>query len=207
MKTIKLKLQNTSTIEAISHQSFEEHDINNDLKIYSLIFDDLVSLLNVDYPDLALWGTRFIPQRDMRISSAISITPEDDKNIDHNLLLVGNIEDNLIYLTGVIAHEMRHFWQKRHYLKKFFNESNDYGSSTNFMEDAAEIDADAFGFIYMAKKFNISIEEAAEILCPYEKTNNNSAYQKRINLAHKLLDEFKPRQKLRNKILRKLGIR
>ena len=209
MKIINIKLKNSipENVDAISHISILNKDAyiqdKDHLKFYQLC-NHFAKALKVDVPDITFCNGSpvhdyLLLRPNGSLNSAISITPQDDENLKHNLLVISDLHFKTFeILFGIMAHEFRHFWQKKYNYNYYFNSYN------NNIEDRAEIDADAFAIAAMSANFQITLEEAASIICSYEKNYNPDLFGKKINEAQFFLKKNKsPFQKIKKFFRRK----
>lgn len=152
-----------------------------------------------------------VPCPDIGLSNAITVVNEftgilceeyaaysyhinDFPQLHNSLILVSlrlfdetyasNITTNIeLYRVGVLAHEIRHIWQKKYDPEIVKNYAQGYVDS---LFNPAEVDADGFGIWFLSNFFNISHENAASILCASEKIYHPKAYTYRLKKAKEL---------------------
>lgn len=150
----------------------------------------ICSLLQVSLPDLSILDS--IRQVDpltglMTEEVGRSITTEEDPNLKNNIVIISLEHDDPLYLTAIMAHEVRHFWQKKYRPNMSGQNAMGYGNS---LVSEAEIDADGFAIWYLSKYASMHIEKAAGIVCPEEKKHEPKAYFKRIEKANEIAAEM-----------------
>lgn len=180
--------------------------------IYNLI-KHMSELLNIPCPYIGLSKAIILQNEyDGSISemAAMSYHAEDYPELDNSIVQLSLNLFEPDYMTGVIAHELRHIYQKIYTPDLLTKYAQGYGES---LYNPAEIDADAFGIWYLKTCPGGSYEKAASILCPEELINDPKAVQLRIEKAKKIADELEQQRihqksilnKLKNYIYLKLG--
>lgn len=160
--------------------------LDPDYKTYINLFqiaESISNFLQVPCPDIALTDKWLLVPNIFgdTILSAYSYHPEDLPNLKNSIILFSKCGlDSTAYTIGVMAHEIRHIWQKKYLPELVKKHAQGYTAS---LSNLAEIDADGFGIWYLSVKQDISYEEAASILCPTEKKYNPKEYTSRIEKA------------------------
>ena len=100
--------------------------------------------------------------------------PENRIAISKNDVLSGR-EFTDTELISLLAHEMRHYWQKAFHYDQYFG----YDIQTvDSLDDEAEIDADAFSFLYVSSRMNCTINDM-NIVGRFNFINDNGMRYKR----------------------------
>lgn len=168
----------------ISQQSYEDYS-----RLFGIL-DSISDILKIEVPDLAITNTltAIRPSDGSPYEmSAMVFHPEDIKELSNNLIVLSRKCAKLFYTTGVLAHELRHIYQKKYNPSIVETYAQGYIES---LEDEAEIDADAFGIWYLAHTYKISLHKAGSILCPKEKLCNPDSYSHRIERAKEIILEM-----------------
>ena len=165
----------------------------------------LSSLLKITLPDIAL-GSRVISinekSGELSLMDSIMYTPEDFPVLKNNLIYLGIFENAMIphepqkefnsgevlKLCGILAHELRHIWQRKYHKQQFIKGANGMAES---LHDEWEIDADAFAIASLVVYADMSYEEAGEAVCPEEKRIYPDAYKERIDRVSKYVSDIK----------------
>ena len=154
------------------------------------ILDSISNILKIEVPDLAVTNSltmKSTKNGSLHEMSAMVFHPEDIKELSNNLIVLSRKCAKLFYTTGVLAHELRHIYQKKYNPSVVETYAQGYIES---LEDEAEIDADAFGIWYLAHTYKISLHKAGSILCPKEKLCNPDSYSNRIERAKEIILEM-----------------
>lgn len=159
----------------------------NKKRFYRDLFSHLKQLstaLQVPCPYLGLAKHLHYHQPDGSISiqDARCYTPKDIPTLQNNLILISEDTFNEEKIIGILAHEMRHIWQENYGL---YNQQQALGF-LDTLTNPAEIDADGFGILYLSHQCQLSLDEAASILCPVEKKEYPDAYSIRLEFAKHL---------------------
>ena len=144
---------------------------------------EIASLLHIACPDIVIknkidfWHGPFIESQLGRL-----ITPTDDPALRRPLIVLSKKYINEPYLLeGTIAHELRHLWQYQDTPEISLNHA--VGLIESLM-NKNEIDADAFSIWYLNRKYSLSLEKAASIMCPAEHAKFPVVFYKRIENAN-----------------------
>lgn len=150
------------------------------------IADSISSFLDVPCPDIALAPMiRVKNTYDESISeeAAYGYHPEDFPHLRNSILLFSMKLLDPNYTIGVMAHELRHIWQKKYKPELAKTHAQGY---TDSLSNPAEIDADAFGIWVLSLNQGITYSKAGSILCPTEKKYNPTEYSYRIEKAKEI---------------------
>ena len=133
--------------------------ISNLLKIKCPVFS-----LEKDEPEK--WKARGL------ISAAITYNPKDILRLYNaiSLLKIRNFlivvfQANIYYgtwLTGLVAHELRHVWQQTYHIDIYNKHASSYDDA---LFNLSEIDADAFAIWYLSVVKDCSLAQALSLYC------------------------------------------
>ncbi len=158
-------------------------------EIYKSLFtyvEALAKELDVECPALSIRQSIILMDPKTKLLSkqaAFSYSKHQYPNLERTVILLAfdDMGDSDIYLKGVLAHELRHMWQDKNKPEIRVKNASGYWES---LTDEAEIDADAYAINFIASNFLAwDFENAADILCPYEKEHNPEAYTQRLERA------------------------
>lgn len=152
--------------------------------------DHISGQLNIPCPDIG-----YVPKIHCHNIEAGTIseqfgktyTTDDIPELSNNFIIISFQMINYERLVGVLAHEMRHIWQH------IYNPTINHYPAQGFMEaltHPAEIDADGYAIYYMSQKLNITLNNAAEIICPEECQHYPDDYIIRIKKATEIKDNM-----------------
>lgn len=166
----------------IANLSFNDKDFYKDCYAVS---DHICTQLNIQNPDIAFSGKlrRKGTNENESILGGYLWMPEDVPGLKKPLIIVSLENYALNRFIGSLAHEHRHLWQ--HIYEPAMNKHPAAGF-TESLAHPAEIDADGYAIWYVSNYFGISIEKAAEILCPEEKRTYPEAFKIRILKAREI---------------------
>ena len=177
--------------EAANDMADPDHEIYMDL---FQLAEHISLILQIPCPAFSLQGTMLLPNPvDGTLSKEAAYTyhPEDIPTLKTPIVALSMELFDQIYTTGVIAHELRHIWQKKYYPDIAKTYARGYLDS---LMDPAEIDADGFGIWYLSTCPGMDLEKAAAILCPNEKTHHHKAYLLRMEEAKKFQAFYESQQ-------------
>ncbi len=167
-------------LKAYEEKEIEDIEDIGEKELLSFIFTVINQCLSIlgltknDIPNVALSGIGMG-------QIGLSLTPLEMNTLKDNLIILDiqtifeAVKKNWVLLAGVIAHEMLHFYQKKHN-----GLPSNYAKGIAADKDPLEIKADAFGIWFMCQIWDISEEEATAILCD---KLSEKWYNERIQLA------------------------
>ena len=166
-----------------------------DYKTYMSLFqiaESISTFLQVPCPDIAL--APIIHEQNLYDGSiseeaAYGYHPENFPHIHNSIILFSMRLLDPTYTIGVMAHEIRHIWQKKYQPEIVKKHAQGY---TDSLSNPAEIDADGFGIWFLSVNLDMSYEKAGSILCPTEKKCNPKAYTYRIEKAKEFQTIYAP---------------
>lgn len=154
------------------------------------IADRIASQLQVPCPDIGFMPC--IHQQDLATSSiseqgAKSYTTNDFPELTNNLIVISAQYPYHEILVGILAHEIRHIWQHI-----YVPDINQYPAQGFFqsLTHPAEIDADGYAICYISQELNITLNNAAEIICREECQHYPDDYIIRIKKATEIKDNM-----------------
>lgn len=135
-------------------------------KQVSNILEPMCEELNLQKPDISVEDK--IPYTDIKKGKIIYIPAmtylkELIPGLSNNQIVVAK-EYDLLRLTGIIAHEVRHIWQSENRTLMCHNPIYSIGQTLN---DPAETDADAYAVYFLMIHYGISFENAAKVVFPH----------------------------------------
>lgn len=184
MKTVLIKGK------TLRISSIEDYITDKDsLGIYSYkTANNICKQLNIQCPYISLVNN--LVREEGTVLGGITYTPKDLKGLDNNLVIMSTNDYNPYQFTGTLAHEMRHIYQAK------FNPEINKKTAKGFkdaLNHPAEIDADGYGIWYISNVYHMTIEKAAEYMCPEEKKKYPNALKKRIDKAYEIKAEMDAR--------------
>ncbi len=162
-------------------------NMNEFYKYVFTVSSDICSQLEIPTPDIALYRCLRRKYKPDNIIGGFCYTPDDDPNLETPMLLISYEIENIAIILGIIAHEHRHIWQYYHAKNLNAHHANGFDEST---EHPAEIDADGYAIYFVSNYYGISMDEAANFICPEEKKKYPAAYSSRLAKAHELKSFF-----------------
>lgn len=189
----EILIPNLGNISYFTKSEIPSLTYESDYKMICQLFDmteHISKFLNVPCPYISL--ASFITLRNDKDGSlhdmaAMTFHPEDVPGLDNTILQFSLKLLNGAYTTGVIAHELRHIYQKKYAPEIIKEYAQGFKES---LTNPAEIDADAFAIWYLSTKPKMSLEKAASIMCPSEKKHVPEAYFLRIEKAKNIALEM-----------------
>lgn len=189
--------KDTNNIEKYIYYAQDEFATSNDLdnddkEDYSLCYkvaETISNNLKIKCPDLALYDVSLI-RPDGTILGGFSIGANDRLlSPDKDLILISmkNCKYNEKRIVGTLAHELRHTWQHTYNCKFRSQVADGFNES---LDNPEEIDADGYAILYLSQSYNVTLDEAASIICPTEKIEHPTAYGKRLSRAKELQSEI-----------------
>ena len=172
------------------NECYEGLDI---IEICSEVFKvvgSVCSRLHVPYPDITFTDTIAcisIYDGSLTEKSAMTYLKKDHPELENDVIQIALKHLEPLYISGVIAHEIRHLYQNIYDPDINAEYAQSY---TDSLRHPAEIDADAFAIWYLAGGAHISYEAAADIICPVEKEHDPEFFHKRIEAATKIPKEL-----------------
>lgn len=155
-------------------------------KIYNIA--ELISLeLEIKCPDIFI-TTGALQARTGNFLQGYLPNVENCSLFEKRIVLLSTLNINENELIAVLAHEMRHIWQQEY--KKLDNANEKVSGGENILNNKAEIDADGYSIYYLSSRLKISIEEAANIACKYEKQVSLKWYKIRIEKAKEIKNYY-----------------
>lgn len=156
---------------------------------------NVCTLLNTDVPNIAIGNIMPSINPDTGEVSeqmAKTWTLEDLPSLDKPLIYIGvkypngkPLEDNIL-LAGVIAHEIRHLWQKKYHASEYAEIAKGF---TDSLYNPAEIDADAFAIAYVAH--GSDMEKVGQHICKNEYEKYPCAFDDRLKKANEIIADMK----------------
>lgn len=156
---------------------------------------NVCTLLSIDVPNIAIGNIMSSINPDTgEISArmATTWTPEDLPALDMPLIYIGVAYPNgkplkdKVLLSGVVAHEIRHLWQKKYHESDYAKIAKGFIDS---LDNPAEIDADAFAIAYVSNGANMV--EVAQHICKNEFETYPCALDVRLKKANEILSDIK----------------
>ena len=179
-----------------------EEIINHQKEPLFVFVIKICAKLDIEIPNIGFCDTMIsINPDDMTQTGQLAITwmPEDIPGLDKPLVYLcrnypngEQIKDHILF-AGVIAHELRHIWQKTHHSIAYSENSKGYAES---LYSPAEIDADAFAIAFMSE--GTDMLNIGKHICKMEYRNNPDAFALRMDRAAKIIaadKKDKPPQK------------
>lgn len=164
----------------------DPHNAREDYKNVFTVTEFMCKQLKIPCPDIAIvYKLNCIDYKANEYLGAYLYTTQDIPALKNNLILfnVSSPGENDFRLTGTFAHEMRHIWQYKYHPTMNTSHANGFMES---LTHPGEIDADGYAIYYLAKATGISMNDAADIMCPEERKNYPEAYTKRLEKAKEI---------------------
>lgn len=186
-----VKIKGMNEIEYFPYSDLNQVESEHNRAIYEEFYRTLRPLcrmLHVELPDLAILDSiRYVNPLTGQMTQEVgrSITTQEEPALSNNIIIVSLEFKSPEYITAILAHEVRHFWQKKYHPEEYSEVAMGYGDS---LLNHAEIDADGFAIYYIAKYAPMYIEKAARIVCPKEKKDSPKGFMKRIERAKEMQD-------------------
>lgn len=153
--------------------------------------DPICTALNIPCPDIAIYeGLIPVVNPDdfsITYSSGYTYHKDEHPELSNTLMMIAlRAQEDPVYITGVLAHELRHIFQ-RQYLPELGRNGHAKGGIESLYHPE-EIDADAYAIAYLVWH-RIGIERAGKIVCQFETEYYPEAFRQRMEKAGNLYKE------------------
>lgn len=207
MSIERVKDKNTERIGRYVYYALDEFATSDDLEnykkedytFYYKVAKTISNDLKIKCPDIGLhYGQMQLP--DGTELGGFLIRANDrilSPNKDLALISMENCKENEKCIVGVLAHELRHTWQNTYNYDLSKDVAVGFYKS---LDNSAEIDADGYAILYLSHAYNMTLEDAASIICPTENAEYLNAYRIRLSRAKEIQAEKSNKRSLRDSL-------